>query len=129
MEQSGGRLLAEARFHCLHDALEIAAQLLVCMVRRLDWNVLPMVAKIEYQQIELGQEMLPVWIVGVRGKAVAVGQQQPHPVRVAMPSHANSGAVVEDDIEGHARNGNFEMHGVFLTVERVPPTALARQGL
>ena len=38
--------------HLLHHALKIAGDLLVVVVRRHDRDVLPMIAKIEYQQVE-----------------------------------------------------------------------------
>ena len=42
-----------------------------------------MVAKIEYQHVEFGEELPPVWIVGVGREAVAMRDQQPDTVRVA----------------------------------------------
>ena len=42
------------RAHLLHHPFEIAAELRVMMVRRHHRDVLPMIAKIEYQHVEFG---------------------------------------------------------------------------
>ena len=62
--------------HLLHDALEIAAELGVGVVGRLDRDVLPMIAKIEYQHVEFGERCCQYGIVGVGREAVAVGDAE-----------------------------------------------------
>ena len=78
-----GSLAVTAR----HDAFEIAGELCVVVVRRRDRDVVPMIAEVEYQHVEFGQELAPVRVIGVGGKAVAVGDQQPYAVRIARPPH------------------------------------------
>src|SRR3954463_9426559 len=80
------------------------------MVRRRDRDVAAMVAEIEHQNVESGQELPPVRIVGVGRKAVAVGDQEPHPVRVAVPAYQDAGAVAQRDLEGLCWRGNFKLH-------------------
>ena len=58
-----------------------------------------MVAEIEYQHVEFGQQVPPVRIVGVGRKAVAVRDQQAHAVRIAVAAHANARAVLERNLE------------------------------
>ena len=72
-----------------------------------DRDVLAMIAKIEYQHVEVGQQMLPVRIVGIGRKAVAVRDQEPHAVGIAVPPHPNARAVLERNIEGLAAAQEF----------------------
>jgi hypothetical protein len=48
--------------------------------------------------------------IGVGGKTVAVRHKQADAIGAAMTPHSNLRAVVERNIEGHARSGNFEAH-------------------
>jgi hypothetical protein len=54
MEDAGGLFRAELGFGFLNDPFEIAGELRVVMVRRHHGDVLPMIAKIEYQHVEFG---------------------------------------------------------------------------
>ena len=54
--------------------------------------------------------MLPIRIVGVGREAVAVADEKPHAVGIAVPAHANSRPVLKRDLESHARLRNFEPH-------------------
>ena len=117
MENAGGRPLRQPRADLLHDAFEIAAELLVIVVRRLDRDVLAVVAEIEYQHVEFRQQMPPVRIVGIGGETVAVRHQEPHAVGIAVPAHPDARAVLERHFERHAGGGNFERH------RRPPPAA------
>ena len=69
-----------------------------------------MIAKVEHQEIEFLQQALPIRIVGVGGKAVAVREQEADAVRIAVTAHADFGAVFERDVKTHARSGKHEMH-------------------
>ena len=108
--------------HRLHHALEVVGKLRVVMVRRRDRDIAAMIAKIEYQHVEFGQELPPVRIVRVGGEAVAVRDQKPHAVRIAVAAHQNAGAVRERNLERLARRGNFERH------RRTPPGHLFHAG-
>ena len=101
-----------------HHAFEIAAQLRVVVVGRFDRIVLPMIAKIEYQQVEFGQQVPPVGIISVGGEAVAVGDEQPNAIGIAVPAHANPGSIVKRNLERLAGGGNFKLH------RRAPPKGL-----
>ena len=46
--------------------------------------------------------------VKVGGKTIAVGKQQPEPVRIAMTTHADFCAIFERDVESHGGGGKFE---------------------
>ena len=67
-----------------------------------------MVAEIEYQHVEFGEQMPPVRIVGVGGKAVAVRDQKPHAVGIAVPAHPDARAVLERDLERRAAAQEFQ---------------------
>ena len=110
MKQAGGRPRTKPRFHLLHDPFEIARKLLVGVMRRHHRQVLPVIAEVEHQEIEFLQQVLPVRIVGVGGKAVAVREQETDAIRIAVTAHADFGAVVERDVKGHAGSGKLEMH-------------------
>jgi len=79
-------------------------------MRRHNQNILPMITEIEDQHIESRQQVLPVGKIGVGGKTVAVRHKQADAIGVAMTPHSDLRAVVERNIEGHARSGNFEAH-------------------
>src|SRR6516165_752240 len=113
VEDAGGRFLPKLRPHLLHHALEIAAELSVMMVRGLDRNILPVVAKIEYQHIEPVEQVLPIGKISVRGEAIAMGDQQAIALRISMPPHANHCAVFQGNLKGHARGRDFETHSPF----------------
>ena len=110
MKQTGGRPRTKPRFHLLHDPFEIARELLIGMMRRHHRQVLPVIAEVEHQEIEFLQQVLPVRIVGVGGKAVAVREQETDAIRIAVTAHADFGAVVERDVKSHAGSGKLEMH-------------------
>ncbi len=111
MEDSGSRLVAEPGFDHVHDAFEIASELLVSVMRRYDRHVLTVVAKIEHQKVEVGKQVLPIGKVGVGGEAVAVREQKADAVGAAVAPHANFRPVFERNVKGHARSGKLEVHG------------------
>jgi len=89
---------------------EIVGKLRIVVVRRRDRNVAPVIAEIEHQHVESGEELPPVRIVGVGRETVAVGDEEPYPVRIAVPAHQDAGAVAERHLEGLGRDGNFKRH-------------------
>ena len=95
-------------------AVEVAAQLRIIVVGRLDWNILPMIAEIEHQHIVVRRELLPEWQVGVGRKAVAVGDREAHAIAIAVPPDANARAILQDDIKRLARHRNDEIHSLAL---------------
>jgi hypothetical protein len=73
--------------------------------------------------------VLPIWKVGVGGKAVAVGDEQAHAIRIAVPAHANSRPVLERDLERRAGRGNFELHRGFPPADIVAPDIVSIQSI
>ena len=65
--------------------------------------------------------MPPIRIVSVGGKTIAVRDEETHAVGIAVPAHANPGAVLERDFESHARRRNFKLH------RRSPPADFSRR--
>ena len=108
VEDAGGWLGAEPGVDRLHDAFQVAAELGVAVVGGLDRDVLPMIAKIEYQHVEFDEQVPPVRIIGIGRKAVAVRDQQPDAIRIAVAAHADLRAVIERNLEALAGCGNFE---------------------
>jgi len=107
-------LLAEPGVDRIAYAVEVAAQLRVIVIGRLDWNILPMIAEIEYQHIVVQREELPERQVGVGRKAVAVGDREAHAIAIAVPPDANARAILQDDIKRLARHRNDEIHSLAL---------------
>lgn len=110
MKKPGGRPPTQSIFYVLQDPIKIAVELFICMVRRHYWHVLSVITEIEHQQIESLQKMLPVGIVRVGSKAIAMAEQKPNPVRIAVAPHANFRAVLERNVKDHTGGGKFEMH-------------------
>ena len=96
----------------LHNALQIATELGVVMVGRFDGDILPVVAEVEDYQVVSVEEMAPVREIGVGGKTVAVREQYPNAVRIAVTPYANFGAVIEVDVENRAGNWKFKSHDI-----------------
>ena len=88
--------------HALEHAFEIAGELRVAVVGRHRRDVFAMVAEIEQDDVEIGQEMLPERQIGVDGETIAVTEKQPRPVGIAVAPHADAGAVVERNVESLA---------------------------
>jgi hypothetical protein len=110
VKESDRRSLAEPGFDVLQYVFEVANELLVGMMRRHDRHVLPVVAEIEHQQVEVGKQVLPKGKVAVGGEAVAVREDQPNTVRAPVSPYANLRPVVERDAEDHACCGKLEKH-------------------
>src|SRR5215203_2408501 len=65
--------------------------------------------------------MPPIRIVSIGGKTIAVRDEETHAVGIAVPAHANPGAVLERDFESRARRRNFKLH------RRSPPAYFSRR--
>src|SRR5450759_1733338 len=112
MENSDRRLRSQPRTDLLDGALQVARELGICMVGRLDRNILPMIAEIENDQLEFIEAMGPIREIGVGGKTVAVREQYPNAIRIAVTPYANFGAVIEVDVENRAGSWKFKSHDI-----------------
>jgi hypothetical protein len=80
------------------------------MIGRLDRDVLAVVAKIEDDQVVVGQEMPPIGVIGIGGKAISVREQDPRARGIAMAPDPDLGAVVKTDLEDSAGSGKLKRH-------------------
>ncbi len=110
MEDAGRLSCAEPRGHALVDALEVAGELRIGMVRRRHRHVLPVIAEIEDDEVVVGEEMLPVRQVAVDRKAVAVADEEPHAVGTAVAAHLDPGSVLQRHLEGLMGSRHFQAH-------------------
>ena len=110
MENSDCPLLSQPRTHFLDGALQIARELRIGMIGRLDRNVLPMVAEVEGDQIESIEKMSPIREIRVNGETIPVRYQDSYALRIAVTAHTNLGPVVEGNVKDIARSGKFKTH-------------------
>jgi hypothetical protein len=68
------------------------------------------VAEIEDDEVVVREEVLPERKIGVRSEPVAVSNEQPRAVWIAVPAQADARAVVQTNIEGCARGWDHETH-------------------
>src|SRR5262249_9522805 len=95
VKDSGRPALSEFRRYILVHPLEITAELCVGVVGGRRRFILAMIAKIENDEIEAIEKMLPVRQVAVDGVTVAMAEEKPHTLWIAVSAHANPGAVIE----------------------------------
>jgi hypothetical protein len=100
----------EPRIDRLHDAFEIARELRIVVVGRLDRDVLAVIAEVEHQHVVARREELPERQIGVRREPIAVGDDQAHPGAIAVAPHADFGTILQIDVEALARHWNDQIH-------------------
>ena len=99
-----GPLVAQARADRIEHALEVAGELRVMMVRRLDRHVLAVIAKIEDDEVVVRCQMLPERKIAVGRKPVAMCDEEPYAVGIAVPPQPDARAVIQRDIEDGVRS-------------------------
>jgi hypothetical protein len=58
-----------------------------------------------------------------------VGDEQAHAIRIAVPAHANSRAILKRDFESRAGRGNFELHWGFPPADIDSPDIVSIQSI
>src|SRR6266478_2979859 len=137
VEDAGRPSVSEFRHHVLIDPLQIMAELRVGVVGGRRRFVLAVIAKVENDEVEAIQKMLPVRQIAVDGVAVAMTQEKPRAFRIAGTAKVRWGAGISRGIEGllipprlrggwpsAARSGGVTPHG-----QRAPPGAQKRATL
>ena len=81
------------------------------MMRRYNQHILSVIAEIENYEVKIDEQILPVGKVGISGKAVAMGKEQAHTICAAMPSHTNSGTILEHNLKDYVGLWKLERHG------------------
>ena len=80
------------------------------MVRRLDRNILPMIAKIKDYKVVTIEKMPPIREIGISGKTISMREQDSNAIRIAVTPQPNLGAIIKVDDKGIAWSGKFKNH-------------------
>ncbi len=80
----------------------------VIVVRGIGARILPVAAHVEGDHLEIREKPAPEMEITVDAEAVAVADEQPRPIRIAVPAHLQHGAVLARDSENGVRLRNCE---------------------
>ena len=82
------------------------------MVRRHNWHILSVIAKVKDDEVKVSEQVLPVGKIGVSGEAITMGKEQTDAICAAMTPHKNGRAIVERNVKRHFGSGQFVVHWV-----------------
>src|SRR5215469_14184204 len=93
MKQPGRRLTTEFGLGGGAHPVEVARHMRVVMGRRVGEFVPAVIARVEQHDLEVAQKTAPKIDVAVGREAVAVADDEPRPLRAAVPPHADRRAA------------------------------------
>lgn len=69
-----------------------------------------MITKIKYRQVKLVLEQAPEWEIPIRRKAVAIAQDDPGTIGVAMHTYADGRTIAHRQFQGFERLRYLKCH-------------------